>query len=421
MPFDVMKIGGAVLSENKGFVALLKILSTYCTNPTLFVFSAFSDFSRRLKNIAIGASQEEFFVTQNLLKKLHEDAVSIANSILSNSYWLTKSFERLEVIFDDIEKILFGVAVTHELTPRILDKILSYGEYLSTIILENFFLYHNVKVKFLDSGEFIITDENFGNASPIDGITAEKAKQAILPLFEKFNFIFTQGFIGRSQKGYPTTMGFESSNLTALLLAKIIEANKVIFWTDVEGIRTADPKLVKDTLLIEELSIEDAKFASLNRLKLIHPKMIEYFENSPETEYYYCSAFQPENGKTKIVFRPTNKKLPIIIINSANEFIHSQNLTTNIYFSQEANISTVLFNEEEKLITPGLKTIALVNVNIPVVLSFLSQCTYDYKYAYVDNKNKLVKILLEESDVKEFSNALHKELIHHLETNKECY
>lgn len=407
-----MKIGGAVLCESKGFEALLKILSKYCTNPTLFVFSAFSDFSRRLKNIALGASYEEFLITQNLLKKLHEDTICIAKSILSNSDWLTKCSKRLEVIFNEIEQILFGVAVTHELTPRILDKILSYGEYISTIILENFFLYHKVKVKFLDSGEFIITDENFGNASPIFRITSEKVKQTILPLFEEFNFIFTQGFIGRSQKGYPTTMGFESSNLTALLLAKIIKANKVVFWTDVEGIRTADPKLVSNTLLIEELFIDDARNASQNGLKLIHPKMIEYFENFPETKFYYCSAFQPENGKTKIVFKTPKKILPIIISSSTIDFYNfSHDKEFKLFSLGKLDCYLASVNSQNTTAYENLSSITIVNSKNPVVLSFLSQYHSNYNYVLVDTKNKLVKILIEQSEVKEFCNKLHNELI----------
>lgn len=411
-----MKIGGAILCESKGFEALLKILSTYCTNPTLFVFSAFSDFSRRLKNIADKATYDGFIVTQNLIKKLREDAISIANSVLSNSDWLVKCLDRLDSIFNEIEKILFGVAVTHELTARILDKILSYGEYLSTIILENFFLYHDVKVKFLDSGEFIITDENFGNATPIYRTTSEKVKQTILPLFEKFNFIFTQGFIGRSQKGFPTTMGFESSNLTALLLSEIINADKVIFWTDVEGIRTADPKLVSNTLLIEELSVENAKIASFNGLKLIHPKMIEYFENTPATEFYYSSAFQPENGKTKIVFKTPKKILPIIITSSTSESKHLTNPEkVNALSLEPTNISSDLVNAQPLLSTENLTTVIIVNANIPVVFSFLSQSSHNYKYVFANKENKLVKIIIDKSETKDFCNQLHNELILHIE------
>lgn len=415
MPLDIMKIGGAVLCEKRGFEALSEILSTYCPNPTLFVFSAFSDFSRRLKNIAHRASTEEFIVTQNLIKKLHEDAINIADSVLSDSVWLGKSLQELDAVFNEIEKILFGVAVTHELTPRILDKILSYGEYLSTIILEIFFLYQNVKVKFFDSGKFIITDENFGNATPIYRITSEKVKQTILPLFKKYNFIFTQGFIGRSQSGFPTTMGFESSNLTALLLARILNADKVIFWTDVEGIRTADPKLVSNTLLIEELSIENAKIASTNGLKLIHPKMIEYFENSSDTEFYYCSAFHPENGKTKIVFNTPKKTLPIIITIATNDTKNLTNLgEINSLTMGQMNISRDLKNAQNLPSTENLTMVIIVNANMPVVWSFLSRFSYNYKYVLANKDNKLVKILIDKSEVKEFCNQLHNELIHQI-------
>lgn len=408
-----MKIGGAVLRNKEGFDALLNIISSYCPNPTIFVFSALSDFSRRLKSIAKLAPNSKFPETLTEEHILYEDAVAIAKSVLASSNNLAKCLEQLSDTFAEIEKILFGVAVTHELTPRILDKILSYGEYISSIILENFFSSNKIRAKILDAGEVIITDQNFNNANPIFEVTSRRVKSLIPPLFKEFDYIFIQGFIGRSQNGYPTTMGFESSNLTALLIAEILSSKKVVFWTDVEGIRTADPKLVKNTILINELSIADAKRASENGLKLVHPKMIDYFGNFRNTDFYYCSAFNPENGKTKIVENSSQKKLPLIITNIMDEleFAMTGPKLTNLKESKDRIL--VKDSSEQLEIREQVGLITILNAPIPKVLSFLSCYSFNFKYLFVDHSENIIKIVVGPNEFPEFSNQLHKEIVSH--------
>lgn len=412
MVIDVMKIGGAVLRKSNGFDALLNIITNHCQNLTIFVFSAFSDFSSRLKSIAKLAPRADFQQTKSQLNELRKEANDIIKSILTHSNIVTDCLEKLNELFNEIEKILFGVSVTRELTPRILDKILSYGEYISAIILEKFFTQNKINAKIVDAGELIVTDQNFGNANPIYSITAERVSKIVPSLFDLYDFIFLQGFIGKSQNGYQTTMGFESSNLTALLIAEIVSANKVIFWTDVEGIRTADPKLVENTMLIEEMSIIEAKRSSDNGLKLIHPKMIEYFGKCYKTNFYYYSAFSPNGGKTKIVPFENSKKLPLIISNIIDGFdLH--HFISNTHLSSLTKTDNNFFHsvESQSFKEDNLGLVTILNSKISVVLSFLSNISIHYRYIFVDHNENLVRVLIDSADIKEFSNEIHRELV----------
>jgi len=128
----------------------------------------------------------------------------------------------------------------------------------------------------------IITDERFNYANPILPICERKVKETVEPLLEDGMIVVVPGFIGRTKSGKITTLGRGGSDVTALVLAKAIHADQVILVTDVKGIMTADPKIIKDAKKIDEISMDTLLGIADSGTKFIHKKALRY--KSPEID-----------------------------------------------------------------------------------------------------------------------------------------
>lgn len=434
MSTNVMKIGGSVLKDETGFRSLVNIIKNYCRVRTVVVFSAFSNLSRTLKEAALSALRGEQNESKTTIEQAKNFLSYLIKKIIEHQSITTKINKRIGSLFDEIERIFYAVSITKELSPRTLDRILSFGEKASAIVLEGYLKSQSIDVRFIGAEQIIITDENFGAAQPLTEPTTEAVKRKLLPLFEETNVVFTQGFIGTSSTGYPTTMGFESSNLTALILAHILESKEVIFWTDVEGIRTSDPKIVNNTKLIEKISFETAERLSLNGLKLIYPSMLDFFKLHPETNYMYRSAFSPRNGSTLVVPK-TNIIAPIILISEKFNLFRTSKVDS--LGNQSINIqpSEILYASRNSIIhlvesprwpntsddaiqTEEVALVTLLNLPIDKALQSISKLKSKVIFAAVDNSIGIIQLIVKWEAVEYVVNLLHQELIEYPILNK---
>lgn len=415
---SVMKIGGAVLNTPDNFTFLVDIIKNHCTQPTVFVFSAFSTLSRKLKEIGLTAKDKGLEFALLKFQEVKVSLTNLVNSLILDERLFYNIKGKLGELFDCFEKILFGISVTKELTSRTMDKLLSYGEYFSSFILEGYLKYNNINVEFLNSSELIITDSNYGNAKPIVEKTHKALEKNLHPTLEKANLVFLPGFVGTSENGTTTTMGFESSNLSALLVASLMGANSVIFWTDVVGIRSSDPKIVLDTLLVPEISFETARIASVNGLKLIHPSMYDFFVQNPDIEYCYKCAFDPDAGETRVC-KSTQEQPMLLLISgpyyfTEHFFVQLPEFSNNAYFQQQASdFSFILKEENTEPIKENKKVsvITLLNVEPKLLHSALGMLESDLIFIYAYSKGNISKIFVQDSKVREIANFLHNFLI----------
>lgn len=295
----VLKFGGAVLKNDEGIKNLIGVLKQYENQKVFIVISAFSKISSDLKRSA------------NLAQKgLLEESVNIAGDIIStNRHFAIENIkdkgylqfinEFLDRKLESLNTYLKSVSITEELSPRNMDIILSFGEELALEIIFTILRDQNFPVVKLDSRNFIVTDDNYSNAKPDLIACSDKLLPLSNKLFANSDFILTQGFVGASKDGITTTMGFESSNLTAAIIAGICKAEKLVIWTNVNGIRTADPELIENTGSIPSINYSDAKYLAKCGLKLIYPGMIVLAEDN-NIPIEYRNLFIPEGSKTII-------------------------------------------------------------------------------------------------------------------------
>jgi len=180
----------------------------------------------------------------------------------------------IEEKFDSLDEILRGLAAILELTPRISDLIVSYGERLSSRIIAAAFAQQGINASHLDARDVIITDSQFQKAAPIDALIEKRAAEHILPLLSEGKVPVMGGFIASNEEGITTTLGRGGSDFTGALVGGALSADAIEIWTDVDGIMTSDPRVCPDALRVKVISFEEAAELAYFGAKVLHPATI---------------------------------------------------------------------------------------------------------------------------------------------------
>ncbi len=431
----VMKFGGSVLKNKQGFFKMADVLSAYKNKPVTIVVSAFSKSTSMLKESALLAESGIQTKAFDILNKFIDEHKSIRDSIIKEKKYIKELEDLYNSSFDDLKKYISSVSITQELSPRITDIILSYGELLALHTTNCFLLELGYKVNCIDSRKLITTNSNFGKAAP-DLVETEKNVDILIPPETRNKgFVLTQGFVGANKNGETTTMGIESSNLTAVLLAKILNAKELILWTDVKGIRTADPKIVNNTKLISSLSFDEARILSDNGLKLIYPDMLDLAE-SANISITYKSANYPTGGTSVISSEKSSKKISVILLTKKLTFLkylndgNSNNHKINNYVND--NQIKILYkfpdstaflyenktgkkinhNSNEKVFKGNLSLITIINA-YPEILQYVLKQKDLFKDELIfqidyDNNSNTFHLILSDSVSENMVLRLHK-------------
>lgn len=307
----VIKIGGAVLSDSKEFVKLLNSIGNPSAEPSVTIVSALSKSTKILNKIAYMPIEGRFEQAKDATNRLFDFYLDFAREIQISGGRLQQLEESLNCIKKKLSGLLEGVSITNELTRRTLDAIISRGEEVTLELVRAFADQSGAKIRCVDARELITTDSNFGSAKPIVKRSVEQIRNTISPILGEGISVVTQGFVAADASGEITTMGIESSNLTATLIAKALDCRLLEIVTDVDGIRSADPKIVKSTRSIAQLTYRQAFTAANDGLKLIYPDMISLAEEAG-LSIVFRSA-DPDSNQTTIVSNSVASPLPMII------------------------------------------------------------------------------------------------------------
>jgi len=155
-----------------------------------------------------------------------------------------------------------------------------------------------VKVKIIESSEFIVTNSHFQNASPDFQITTERTRQCLNPIFAHGLVAITTGFIGATSKGVITTLGRGGSDFSAGIIGSVLPANDVWIWTDVDGVMTADPRLVTSARTLPEISYSEITELAYYGAKVLHPKTIHPLADAG-IKLRICNTFNPSDPGTR--------------------------------------------------------------------------------------------------------------------------
>jgi len=209
--------------------------------------------------------------------------------------------ESIKSTFLELSKILTGVAYLGELTPRVKDYILSFGERLSAPILWGALVSRRVSSEWLtgkDAG--IVTDSTFGEAHPLMNVCRYHVREKLEPLLERGATPVVTGFIAADQNGVVTTLGRGGSDVTATILGSALRADEIWLWSDVDGLMTADPRIEPSAKPICELSYPEAMEMAYFGAKMMPPRALETAmqDNLPVR---IRNTFNPKNPGTRII------------------------------------------------------------------------------------------------------------------------
>ena len=176
--------------------------------------------------------------------------------------------------FDALDEMLRGLSALLELSPRISDRIVSYGERISSSIVAGAFAELGIDAVHVDARQIIITDSQFQKAVPIDSAIELRATEKLLPLTAEGKVPVMGGFIASNEAGITTTLGRGGSDYTGALIGGALTADAIEIWTDVDGIMTTDPRVCPDALRVKVISFEEAAELAYFGAKVLHPATI---------------------------------------------------------------------------------------------------------------------------------------------------
>jgi aspartate kinase len=211
--------------------------------------------------------------------------------------------------FDSLDEILRGLAAILELTPRISDLVVSYGERISSRIVAAAFSERGIGAAHVDARDVIVTDSQFQKAIPIDAIIEKRAAEKLRPLVDQGKVPVMGGFIASNEDGITTTLGRGGSDFTGALVGGALNADVIEIWTDVDGIMTCDPRVCADALRVKVISFEEAAELAYFGAKVLHPATIlpAVRKNIP---VQVLNSRNPANEGTRIISLAPHCKSP---------------------------------------------------------------------------------------------------------------
>ncbi len=295
-----MKFGGTSVGDASCIARVAQIVRDASReNPVVVVVSAMSGVTNRLVEAATrsqAGEHEEVASIFQALRKQHEVALGALVRSGEKRAGLAKSLEK---IFAEGERLCKGTALLKELTPRTLDSISSLGERLSAPVVASALEEIGARSEAVDATEVIVTDSFHGGADPLMERTRERSQARLLPLLQAGVIPVVTGFFGASEEGVLTTLGRGGTDYSATILGAALGADEIIIWTDVEGVLTADPRLVPDARTIPEISYREATELAYFGAKVLHPKTLRAVVQAG-IPVWIRNSFAPERTGTKI-------------------------------------------------------------------------------------------------------------------------
>jgi aspartate kinase len=200
----------------------------------------------------------------------------------------------------EFETLCHAVYVLGEASARALDAISSLGERMSIHLVASYLREAAVPAEPIEATELIVTDKNFQSANPISELTRSRTQARLFPLLEKGIVPVVTGFIGATAQGAVTTLGRGGSDFSAALLGVALDAWEVWIWTDVDGVMTADPRIVPAAQTLPEITFREISELAYYGAKVIHPKTIRPVIER-DIALWVKNTFNPSNAGTRVV------------------------------------------------------------------------------------------------------------------------
>jgi aspartate kinase len=298
----VMKFGGTSMgSAERIRIAAELSAEQRAVRPTLIVVSAMSKVTDLLLETLRHAEGGDHEGLSSGLRALEKRHFETCRQLLPADR-CEATLPRLEAIVSEFERIARGMLLLGEWAPRSADEAVAVGERLSTVLIAEYLESAGIPSAAVNARDVIVTDAVFGNATPLLDPTREKSNEVLRPLLEQGRLPVVTGFNGATADGRPTTLGRGGSDFSASILAGALDAAELWIWTDVDGIMTADPRLVPDAAVLDQVTYREAAELAYNGAKVLHPRTLAPLVDK-QIPVISKNSFAPQKPGTRIVPR----------------------------------------------------------------------------------------------------------------------
>ena len=395
----ICKFGGSSLSNSENILKVVDIILSK-KSKIIIIFSAIGKTTDKLIQLGKYAEQknENYLIIINELRSDFQKIVEKLN--------INEITNKIDIHFETIKDICKGIYYLRDFNKKTSDYLTSFGELITNFIIFKYLeKISNKKILMIDSSDYIITDNNFGSANIIE----EKTEGKIEKLKDlDYDYLVVPGFISKNELNNMTTLGRGGGDYTAAIFGSCLNVDFVEIWTDVDGIRTSDPRIVKNTDTLDKISYNEMLELSHYGANVIYTPTILplYKKNIP---LYVRNTFNPEFKGTKIDFSNDNNDKIATAVSSIEDVslikIYGNYLIGKIGFS--GNLFSLFSNN---------------NINIIMI----SQSSSEHSIYLVINQNdyNIAKIELEKNYIKQidknemFIDFYNDKSILSIETNK---
>jgi len=297
----VMKFGGTSV----GSVAALQRVTDIVKkaqrqgDEVVVVASAMSGVTDLLLRGARQAEMGDVSTAELVHQEILAKHAQVIQTLLTGSQWHAPVLAEIHNLLSEFDALCHSISVLGELTPRALDVIAGMGERMSVRQIAAVLECQGMTARAIDATELIVTDDQYGDASPLMTPTSERSQAVLNPLIEQAIVPIVTGFIGATESGIPTTLGRGGSDYSATILGRALGADEVWIWTDVNGVMTADPRVVPDAHTIPHLSYAEVGEMAYFGAKVLHPQAIRPAKRSV-IPLRILNTFAPDHPGTLI-------------------------------------------------------------------------------------------------------------------------
>lgn len=320
-----MKFGGTSVGSPEAIEAVINIVQKQLDagDRVVVVVSAMGGVTDMLLRSVDAAVRGDRWEYQKLSGKIREKHEEVLNQLMEPSDLREKTFERIDRLLAEHTELCQAVNILGEVTPRIRDAMVSFGERLSSRVIAAVMQGRGINSQQFDANNLILTDDKFQSASPLWKETEQQIGWRLQPALNEGKTPVITGFIGANRDGVITTLGRGGSDYSAAIIAAFTHSDELIIWTDVDGVMTTDPRIDSRAQVLPEISFQEVGELAFYGAKVLHPKTVQPLIDRDMT-VRVCNTFNPDYPGTRI----TNHVEPAATVIKAVTVVKNVSLLT---------------------------------------------------------------------------------------------
>ena len=359
-----MKFGGTSVANFEAITRTIFIIGGKLDQKPVVVVSALSKVTDLLYRISDAAVSKDSSLTKELLAELRQRHLNLACELLEqNPVQKESAISRVNAICDELDALANAVCAVGELSDRNKAIIIANGELLSSTIICFAMNAKGIRTNWIDARKMMVTNDAYLKGEPVESEIVVRVPGMIAEAYQGMDAVITQGFIASNMKGEQTVLGRGGSDYSASLIGMSIDSERIEIWTDVDGVRTADPRYVQNTKYLEKISFEEAAEMAHFGAKVLHPLTIEpaVKKNIP---IYVLNSMNPsgkgtailrnefiEDGVKSVSFKENIRVINIFSMRMINtsgflrrvfEIFSENKVSVDLISTSEANISVTV-------------------------------------------------------------------------------